>query len=178
MFTSITRLPKLALPLLSALLVPIFSTPAPAKAPGSLAARNASASVIESAGREAAVISSSPYQVTLRLTCPGTSHCSGFFPRLGIDRQLSLARMSCHMRGVTNNPTYAYGYVRLLGADQQELAYQMLPGEMTPSGFLLLNQAIDLHVATGQRFEVFMALSGGTAELGICTATGVLDRLQ
>src|SRR5262249_5636561 len=124
----------------------------------------------------ATVVQSVPYQAQLTLNCVSYG-CSGEFKKVNLKRRINVTRISCHMKGPSTS-TYLYGYVNLVQPDGTPAMQQYLPGALTPSGFLMINQAVEMHIAAGEQLHVLLAVTAPPAELGYSTATGTLDTLQ
>ena len=167
------RRPRLALPMLSGLLVLSLSGgPSPAQEPGS----PAPGQVTEAIAPAATVVSTVHYQAELGLMCVGGT-CSGAFPRPGARRQLNVTRMSCLMG--SSGSTFSHGIIELVRADGSHVLSQYLPGHhSTSAGFHPLNRAVDVQVAAKQHIDVFLILATGTATFASCTVIGTLDTLQ
>jgi hypothetical protein len=184
MLTSLQKPPKLALPMLSAmLLLSLSGSPSPAQAPGPLASKLTPGRAVETITPAATVVSTAHYQVRLVLTCSSSSvtgpFCVGYFPAVAGRRRLNLTRMSCYMRSATYS-TYATGKIVLHKADGSGSLVQYLPADHTTEwGHHVLNRAIEVQVAARQHISVALILaSGGQALEGDCTAHGTLETLQ
>lgn len=116
------------------------------------------------------------YQAAIPLVCDSVV-CTGAFERPGRKRRLQVTRLSCGFVGTPGTP-FRYGRVELRQADGGHLLYQYLPpGGSGANGLHAINQAVALQVRANQQLVVELALAGGKAISGSCTASGTLDRL-
>jgi hypothetical protein len=176
MLNSMQRLPRLALPILSAMLF-LSSDPSTAQAPGPTASKHAPGQVEQRITPEAAPISTAHYQAALTLTCNGGQLCRGDFPAVAARRKLNVTRMTCLMRGA-NYSSYASGKIELQAADGSISLASFLPADhSTEWGYHLLNHAVDVRIAARQRTSVslFLAHGSGIAYDAACTAHGTLE---
>jgi len=181
MLTSMQRLPRLALPMLSAVfLLSLTGEPSAAQAPGPLASKPMPGRAVETVTPAATVVSTAHYQVVLSLTCSSSSasgaFCVGYFPAVGGRRRLNLTRVSCYMRSSTYS-TYATGKVVLHKTDGSSSLVQYLPADHTTEwGHHVINQAVDVQIAARQYVSVALILaSGGQTQEATCTAHGTLE---
>jgi hypothetical protein len=130
---------KIALPILSAMLLPLSGHPSPAQSPRLLASQGVPGQVMETIAPAATVISTRHYQVWRELTCGG-SGCNGFFPRPGSKRRLNATRVSCYIYGES---TFRSGGIGVYRADYSLVVGQYLPTvHSSPNHFHTLNQAM------------------------------------
>jgi hypothetical protein len=184
MISSLQQLSKMALPMLSAmLLLSLSGGPLPAQAPSLLASKLTPSRAVETITPAATVVSTAHYQVVLSLSCSSSTvtgpFCSGYFPAVPGRRRLNLTRMSCYLHSATYS-TYATGKVVLHAADGLSSLVSYLPADhSTEWGHHVLNRAIDVQVAARGYISVALILaSGGQALDGACTAHGTLETLQ
>lgn len=185
MLTSMQKLPRLALPMFSAMFLLSFSgSSSQAQVPGLLGPKRAPGHAVETITPAATVVSTAHYQVVLPLSCSSGSgdigpFCSGHFPVVAGRRRLNLTRMSCYMRSATYS-TYATGKVVLHAADGSGSLVQYLPADYTTEwGHHVLNRAVDVQVAAKQHISVALILANGGQTLdAACTAHGTLEVLQ
>jgi hypothetical protein len=172
MIPTIRSLPKPALPVLSALLLSLFTTPAPAQGPA------AGRAIERITPMVATVVSTAKYQTSLTLICSGIT-CRGEFPAIGNKKRLNLTRVSCFLHSAEYS-TYAHGKIDLRTAGNVSSLAQLLPADYsTQWGYHLLNHATDVTVPATQQFIVQLTVApGGQAYDATCTAHGTLETLQ
>jgi hypothetical protein len=176
MFPPIFRLPRLALPMLSALmLLSLPNAPSQAQAPATLAAKRTQ--VTQTITPAAVVVSTANYQTMLSLNCSGST-CIGTLPTVANKRRLSLTRLSCTMRS-SEYGVYASGQIDLNGLEGPISVVQFLPADYTTSwGWHVFNRAIDVQIAAKQYVKIFLTLATGQAHLASCTAHGTMEVLE
>jgi hypothetical protein len=128
----------------------------------------------------ATIASSSHYQASLRLACNGAQLCRAEFPSLGNRRPLTLTRMSCVLRSA-EYAEYASGQMEVIAANGSQSLVQLLPADYSSKwGYDVINSAIDVQIASKQRFSVslFLAPGSGVAYQATCAAQGIFEVLQ
>jgi len=170
MIPTIRFLPKPVLPVLSAVLLSLLTTPAPA-----------SGRAVETVTPMAAatVVSTAKYQGSLTLTCDGTA-CFGYFPAVANKRRLNLTRVTCHLHSV-QYAAYATGKVSLRTSGNVVTPVHFLPADYsTEWGFHLINSATDVQVGTGLQVGIALSMAPGSGNTtdAACTAHGTLETLQ